>query len=60
MPKALKDLVGPKLDLTAKELYGIDDYTSMIADETITEDAEVLIEFLNEHTHPVLNLEPLM
>jgi acetyl-CoA synthase len=60
MPKALKEFVGKRLDATAKELYGIDDYSSRIADETITEDAEGLVEFLTKQEHPVLQLEPLL
>ncbi|GHV76638.1 acetyl-CoA decarbonylase [Spirochaetia bacterium] len=61
MPKALKDLVGPKLNATAKELYGIDNFVEMIADETVTEEEpEKLVEFLNGKGHPVLKLEPLM
>ncbi|MDR1069030.1 MAG: CO dehydrogenase/CO-methylating acetyl-CoA synthase complex subunit beta [Clostridiales Family XIII bacterium] len=60
MPKALKDLVGGKLDRTAKDLYDIDGFTSMIADETITEDPEELMEFLAEKGHPVLTFEPLI
>jgi acetyl-CoA synthase len=60
MPKALKDLVGGKLNKTANELYGVEDFTSMIADETVTEDVEALIEYLGEREHPVLSMEPLM
>jgi acetyl-CoA synthase len=60
MPKALKEFVSAKLNATAKDLYGIDDYVDKIADETITEDAEKLVEFLSEQGHPVLQLEPLM
>ncbi|MDR0722210.1 MAG: CO dehydrogenase/CO-methylating acetyl-CoA synthase complex subunit beta [Treponema sp.] len=60
MPKALKEFVSTKLNTTAKELYGIEDYTSMIADETVSEDAETLVTFLSEKQHPVLNLEPLL
>ncbi|MDR2053446.1 MAG: CO dehydrogenase/CO-methylating acetyl-CoA synthase complex subunit beta [Treponema sp.] len=60
MPKALKDLVGNKLNKSARELYGIDDFTSMIGDETVTEDAEGLMNHLSEKGHPVLSLEPLM
>jgi acetyl-CoA synthase len=60
MPRALKELVGPKLNRTAGELYGIEDFTSMIADETITEEAEALVSFLSDRGHPVLNLEPLI
>lgn len=60
MPKALKDLVGAKLNATAKELYGIDNFVDMIGDETITEDAEALLGYLTEKGHPVLQLAPLM
>ncbi|MDR2393776.1 MAG: CO dehydrogenase/CO-methylating acetyl-CoA synthase complex subunit beta [Treponema sp.] len=60
MPKALKDFVGTKLNATAKELYEIEDYTSIIADETVSEDPETLITFLSEKEHPVLNLAPLL
>ena len=60
MPKALKELIGYKLDATAKELFGADDFTSMIADETVTEDAETMMEFLTEHGHPVLAMEEIL
>jgi acetyl-CoA synthase len=60
MPKDLKDLVRPKLDAAAKELYGIDGFTDKIADESVTDDAEVMIEYLSEQGHPVLEMEPLI
>lgn len=60
MPKALKELVGPRLNATAKEFYGIDDYISIIADETVSEDSETLIAFLDQKQHPVLQLQPLL
>ncbi len=60
MPKELKDDVARRLNNTAKELYGIDNFTDMIADETICEDEEGLMDFLQEKHHPVLALEPLM
>ena len=60
MPKELKDDVGEKLNKTAKELYGIDNFTDYIADETITTDCEELLNWLTEKEHPVLALEPLM
>jgi acetyl-CoA synthase len=60
MPKELKDDVAERLNKTAKEVLGIDNYTDMIADETIAEDADALLAFLQEKGHPVLNLEPLM
>ncbi|MDR2296109.1 MAG: CO dehydrogenase/CO-methylating acetyl-CoA synthase complex subunit beta [Clostridiales Family XIII bacterium] len=60
MPKVLKELVASKLNKTASDLYGVEDFVSMIADETITEDVESLVEFLSEREHPVLSMEPLM
>jgi acetyl-CoA synthase len=60
MPKELKDDVGERLNKTAKELYGIENFTDMIADETICEDCEALMDFLTEKNHPVLGMEPLM
>ena len=59
MPKALKDLVRDRLNASAKDLYDIEDFCDMIADETITEDAEALVEFLAEKGHPVLSMDPL-
>lgn len=60
MPKELKDDVAERLNRTAKELYGIDNFADMIADETICEDCDALMDFLTEKNHPVLGLEPLM
>ncbi len=60
MPKELKDEVGQRLNKTALELYGIENFTDMIADETVCDDCEVLMDFLAEKNHPVLSLEPLM
>ncbi len=60
MPKELKDDVGERLNKTAKELYGIENFVDMVADETITTDCEELLGWLTEKGHPVLGLEPLM
>ncbi len=60
MPSALKEQVAAHLNATAKELYGIDNFTDMVGDETVCEDAEALMTFLSEKGHPVLGLEPLM
>ena len=60
MPKELKDDVAEKLNKTAKEMYGIDNFTDYIADETITTDCEELLNWLTEKNHPVLGMEPLM
>ena len=60
MPKELKDDVGQRLNKTAFELYGIENFTDYIADETITSDCEELLNWLTEKNHPVLGMEPLM
>ena len=60
MPKELKDDVAERLNKTAKELYGIDNFTDMVADETVTTDCDELLNWLTEKGHPVLGLEPLM
>ena len=59
LPKLLKDQIRDNLNATAKEMYGIDNFTDMIADETVcTEDPEQLLAFLSEVGHPVLSMEP--
>ena len=60
MPKELKDDVAERLNKTAQELYGIENFTDMVADETVTTDCEELLNWLTEKGHPVLGLEPLM
>jgi acetyl-CoA synthase len=60
MPKELKDDVADRLNATAKELLGIENFVDMIADETITCDCEELLNWLTEKGHPVLGMEPLM
>lgn len=60
MPKELKETVADRLNQTAKELYGIDNFTDMIGDETIATDPETLVAFLTEHNHPALSMEPMM
>ncbi len=60
MPKELKETVAERLNQTAKELYGIDNFTDMIGDETIATDPETLVAFLTEHNHPALSMEPMM
>ena len=59
MPKELKDDVAERLNKTAFELYGIENFSDMVADETVTCDAEELIAWLTEKGHPVLSMEPL-
>ena len=60
MPKDLKDAVRERLDATALEMYGVENFTDMIADETICEeDPEQLLAYLSEVGHPVLGMDPL-
>ncbi len=60
MPKELKDDVADRLNATALELYGIENFADMVADETITCDCEELVNWLSEKGHPVLGMEPMM
>ena len=53
-------LVAERLNRTAKELYGIDNFTDMVGDETVATDPEVLVAFLTEHNHPALSMDPMM
>ena len=60
MPSELKTDVGDRLNKTALELYGIENFTDYIADENVTTDCEELLNWLTEKGHPVLEMEPLM
>ena len=60
MPKELKEFVAERLNKTAQELYGIENFTDMIGDETVAEDPETLLAFLEEKGHPALTMEPMM
>lgn len=60
MPKDLKDQVADAVNKTAKELYGIDNFCDMIADETVTTDPEELVAWLTEKGHPALSMDPMM
>ena len=60
MPKDLKDQIRDKMNETAKDLYGIENFADMVADETTcaSGDPEELLNFLTEKGHPVLSMEP--
>ena len=60
MPKELKDDVAERLNKTAKELYGIDNFADMICDETISTESEGVLAFLEEKGHPALGMDPIM
>lgn len=60
MPKELKEFVADRLNQTANTLYGLENFTDMIGDETIATDPEALVQFLTEKGHPALGMEPMM
>jgi len=60
MPKELKDDVAERLNKTAKELYGIENFTDMICDETIAVEPDAVLKFLQEKEHPALSMPPIM
>ena len=50
-----------RLNANAKELYGIENFAGMIADETVVEgDPDALVAYLSEVGHPALEMEPMM
>jgi acetyl-CoA synthase len=60
MPKELKDDVAERLNKAAKELYGIDNFSDLICDETIATDSDGVLDFLSQKGHPALDLDPIM
>jgi len=60
MPKELKEDVAVRLNATAKELYGIENFTDMICDETIAVESDAVLDFLQQKGHPALGLDPIM
>jgi acetyl-CoA synthase len=60
MPKELKDDVASRLNKTAKELYGIDNFADMICDETIATESEAVVNFLTQKNHPSFAMETIM
>ena len=59
MPKELKDDIAERLNKTAKEVCGIDNFTDMICDETIAVEADAVVEFLSSKNHPALKLSDI-
>jgi acetyl-CoA synthase len=60
MPKELKDDVAAKLNKTAKELFGIDGFSDMICDESVSTDINGVVAFLKEKKHPALSMKAIM
>lgn len=59
MTKAIKERVKEKFQQIA-EAEGVPDLLDKIADETVCEDSEKLVEFLTEAGHPALEMESII
>lgn len=59
MPKMLKEEIGERLKVRAKEL-GVPNLLEMIADETIGVTEEEILPFLQEKGHPALTMESIL
>ncbi len=59
MTKNLKESLKEKFDERAKE-EGVPDLLDKIADETICEDSEKLLEYLTEVSHPALEMDSII
>jgi acetyl-CoA synthase len=60
MPKELKEDVSERLNKTARELYGIENFADMVCDDTVATDPEEVMAFLTEKNHPALTMSELM
>ncbi|MHB1456825.1 MAG: acetyl-CoA decarbonylase/synthase complex subunit alpha/beta [Armatimonadota bacterium] len=58
MPKELKDFLRTRLEKRAEEI-GIPGLVNMIADETVAETAEEVVEYLIKMGHPAMEMDPL-
>ncbi|GBD99343.1 carbon monoxide dehydrogenase/acetyl-CoA synthase subunit alpha [bacterium BMS3Abin07] len=59
MTKALKERVKEHFEARAQE-EGVPDLLDKIADETICEDSEKLLEYLTSVSHPALEMDPML
>jgi acetyl-CoA synthase len=59
MPKALKERIKEEFQKRAEEI-GIPDFLDKIADESICEDSEKLVEFLTNAGHPALAMDSII
>jgi len=58
MPKQLKEEIGDALDEAAKKA-GLEDFLDKIADETIAQTEEEVLEHMQKVNHPALAMEPM-
>lgn len=59
MPKSLKERIAEDFKKRAEEA-GVPDLLDKIADETICEDSEKLLEYLTKVGHPALEMDPML
>ena len=59
MTKELKEVLGEPLKARAEEL-GMPDLIDKIADETVAESEDAILEYITAQGHPVLEMEPMM
>jgi len=60
MPKALKDDVAERLNKAVFEMTGIENFADMVCDETIANDSEGVLEYLEKVGHPALAMDTIM
>ncbi|MFH1958534.1 MAG: acetyl-CoA decarbonylase/synthase complex subunit alpha/beta [bacterium] len=59
MPKEMKEFLGEKFRKRCEE-EGVPDLLDKIADESVSEDTDKLLEYLQKVKHPALEMDPLM
>ena len=60
MSKELKDKMAKELNEKIRHETGIENFTSMVCDETIAIDSDGVIEYLESKGHPALAMDPIM
>ncbi|MCF6149490.1 MAG: CO dehydrogenase/CO-methylating acetyl-CoA synthase complex subunit beta [Candidatus Kuenenia sp.] len=58
MPKALKEELSEQLEKTANEL-GLEYFLNKIADETVAQTEEEVLEYMQKVNHPALSMDPM-
>jgi len=59
MPRELKEALAERLKARSREI-GIPDFYEMIADETVTTDAQELVKHMEKVGHPALTMPPIV
>ena len=56
----MKDEIGPDLNELARKEEGIENFLDMIADETVAETEDEVLEFMEKVGHPALEMDPMI